>query len=144
MASLVVVDSGIALATILQESFSGKATALLRAWQQNTQMAAPALFRYEVIAVIRKGHYQGRLTADEASQGCDILLSLPIEYYLDNALLIRAYELAVLYHRPTAYDAQYLAVAERLDCELWTADERLVHAISRDFKRIRWLGDFNP
>jgi len=39
------------------------------------------------------------------------------------------------------HDSQYLALAERLECEFWTADERLFNAIVRDFSWIRWLGN---
>ncbi|MBL8156360.1 MAG: type II toxin-antitoxin system VapC family toxin [Anaerolineae bacterium] len=53
----------------------------------------------------------------------------------------RAYELATEYNHPTAYDAQYLAVAERYQCDFWTADERLFNAVSGRFPSIYWLGD---
>ncbi|MBC8099768.1 MAG: type II toxin-antitoxin system VapC family toxin [Armatimonadetes bacterium] len=42
----------------------------------------------------------------------------------------RAYELAEQLSLPTAYDAQYLAVAEHLGCDFWTADERLYNAVT--------------
>ena len=40
------------------------------------------------------------------------------------------------------HDAAYLAVAEILGCELWTADERLYNSVKTDMPRVRWLGDF--
>jgi predicted nucleic acid-binding protein len=40
----------------------------------------------------------------------------------------------------SAYDAHYLALAEELDCELWTADSRLYNAVRDRFPRIRMLG----
>jgi predicted nucleic acid-binding protein len=61
--------------------------------------------------------------------------------YLDPAdLPTRAIELAELFHRPNTYDSFYLALAERLDCPFWTADERLFNAVSPGFKLIHWLG----
>ncbi len=42
-----------------------------------------------------------------------------------------------------AYDAQYMALAVRLDCEFWTADERLVNSTQEQFSRIRWLGNWS-
>ena len=61
----------------------------------------------------------------------------------DDSLLKRAYELATQYNRPTAYDSQYLAVAERLNCEFWTADERLANAVGNDLSWVRWVGNFS-
>jgi predicted nucleic acid-binding protein len=143
LAALVVVDSGIVLATILQEPFSDKARALLESWQkQNLQLAAPELFRYEVVAVVRKCLHQGQLTPEEALKGRDIVLALPIQFYLDDALLKRAYDLATQYDRPTAYDSQYLAVAERLECEFWTADDRLFSVVKQQIAWVKRLGDF--
>lgn len=36
----------------------------------------------------------------------------------------------------------YLALAEALDCELWTADERFYRAASSGHTRVRWIGSF--
>ena len=36
-----------------------------------------------------------------------------------------------------AYDAQYLALAESLSAEFWTADARLVHALQR--LEVNWI-----
>ena len=72
------------------------------------------------------------------------MLNYPVELYFDEGLLRRGYELATAYNRPTAYDAQYLALAERLDCTFWTADERLFNAVKDQFTDIRWLGIAAP
>lgn len=69
------------------------------------------------------------------------LLLYPVEFYEDDALLKTAYDLAVRFNRPRAYDSQYMALAERLNCEFWTADERLVNSTQGQFTRIRWLGE---
>jgi predicted nucleic acid-binding protein len=71
-----------------------------------------------------------------------MLLALPVQFLIEDALLIRAYELATYYKRPTAYDSQYLAVAEHLSSELWTADERLFNTVSKDLEWVKWLGNF--
>jgi predicted nucleic acid-binding protein len=36
----------------------------------------------------------------------------------------------------------YAATAEKLGCELWTADQRLVNAVSASLNWVKWLGAF--
>lgn len=145
MTSWVVCDSGILLATVLPETYSTQALALLHQWEQkDIRLAAPALLRYEVVSVIRKSVYRNILPVDDAVQKRDILLAQPVRIYLDDTLLRRAYDLATQYNLPATYDAQYLAVAERLECELWTADERLYNALRPSINTVKWLGQYNP
>jgi len=41
-----------------------------------------------------------------------------------------------------AYDAQYAALAERLGAELWSADQRLVHALKEQgVTWAHWIGE---
>ena len=70
------------------------------------------------------------------------LLAYPVDFHEDDALLKEAYELAGEFNRPRAYDAQYLALAKRLSCEFWTADERLFNAVKDKFPYIHWLGNW--
>ena len=140
--SYAVLDSGILLATVQTEAYTQHAKTLLkRLGEQNIQFAAPTLLRYELVAVTRKWVYRELATPEEAQTALDTLLSYPVELYFDEALLKRGYELATEHNRPTAYDAQYLAVAERLSCEFWSADERLFNAVKDRFTSICWLGN---
>jgi len=66
----------------------------------------------------------------------------PITIVYDNALLQpRALSIATRFKRPKAYDAQYLAVADLLGCELWTADRRLASAVAGELPWVRYVGD---
>jgi predicted nucleic acid-binding protein len=56
-------------------------------------------------------------------------LSLPIHLYSDVDLHQLALVLADRFSLPAAYDAHYLALAEWLGGEFWTADQRLVSAV---------------
>ena len=40
------------------------------------------------------------------------------------------------------YDSHYLALAETLGCDLWTADERFYRAVSPVAPNVRWVGEF--
>lgn len=141
--SQAVLDSGIFIAAVYVETLTARAKGLLK-WLQDEDVAlhAPSLLHYELVAVSRKAVYQGRITPDEGQRARDILLSYPVTLHFDEALLKRGYDLAAVYNRPTAYDAQYLALAERLGCDFWTADERLFNAVVGQFDRIKWLGNY--
>ena len=116
MASLVVMDSGILIATVLDEIISEKSKTVLKYWEQkNFQFAAPTLFSYEIVAVARKAVYRKRIPLERGIAIRDSLMAYPVELHLDDTLLKRAYEMATELDRPTAYDSQYLAVAERLN-----------------------------
>src|SRR5258707_9257729 len=131
MTAWVVADSGIFIATALKETYSVQAEQLVRNWrEQGIQIAAPTLFRYEIIAVMRKSVFRGNVSAEQAITGRDALLEYPVQLFMDDVLLKRGYELATQFSRPSAYDSQYLAVAEQLGCEFWTADERLFNTLN--------------
>jgi predicted nucleic acid-binding protein len=131
MTSWVVVDSGLYLAIGLNEPLAASAQALLASLVAGKyQIAAPYLFRYELVSVIRKYVVRGRVTLDDAQEMLRGLLREPVEPFADEQLLRRAYELASEHNRPTAYDSSYLALAERLGCEFWTADLKLFNAVS--------------
>lgn len=140
MTSWVVADSGIYIASIIPEAVTDEAQRLIARWKQSgIQIAAPALFRYEVIAVMRKSVVRGRLTSPQAASRIAMMQDEPIEYFIDDALLKRAFELAERFNQPTAYDSQYLAVAERLNAAFWTTDERFYNAVRSDLGWVRWL-----
>lgn len=139
----IILDSGVFIASVYPETLTSQAKGLLKSLQaQRIALHAPHLLRYEMIAVSRKAVYQNRVTAEEGQTARDVLLSYPITLHFDEALLKRGYELATEFNRPTAYDSQYLALAERLDCSFWTADERLYNAIHEKFSNILWLGNW--
>ena len=141
----VVVDSGIFLKTVLPEDYSDEADKLFKHWQQQgVNLAAPSLFQYEVISVLRKSVVRKVITEAQAQQALLIFSNLTIAYSLEYHLLSRAYELATQLNRPTAYDAQYLALAEHLQCEFWTQDERLYNAVRSQLKWVKWLGTAAP
>jgi len=140
----VVVDANILIAFGLSdEPLHTQANQILTAWKTTgTPLAAPRLFRSEITAVVRKVVYQQRITHVQGREMLARLLIYPVEFHEDDPLLKSAYELADEFNRPRAYDAQYLALAKRLSCEFWTADERMFNAVKHKFADIRWLGNF--
>jgi len=110
---------------------------LWREWfRDKVMLHAPALLRYEVVNALYQIHKSGRLPIEEAGEALSDALSRPIVLHEDDDLHRRALELAAKYRLPAAYDSQYLALAEKLGVELWTADARLVKAIQ---DRVTWV-----
>jgi predicted nucleic acid-binding protein len=141
--SYAVLDSGTLLATVLTEAHSQHAKALIaHLAEEQVQVVTPTLLRYELVAVARKWVYRDLIVPEKARRALDTLLRYPVISVIDDALLRRAYELAGQFNRPTAYDSQYLAVFERYECDLWTADERLFNAVNDEFPHIHWLGNW--
>ena len=62
---------------------------------------------------------------------------------LDKPLYHAALDWADKLRQSKAYDAAYLALAESLNAEFWTADQRLVNATrALNIDWVKWIGDF--
>lgn len=143
MTSWIVIDSGVLIASVVEETYTQQADALL-AWigSQSLMMAAPTLLRYEVTATLRKLTHRGSITATDGQRLLKQLLATPIDLMINDALIERAYALATEHGLPLAYDAQYLAVAERLDCALWTFDSRLFNTVHKQLPWVNYVVNF--
>jgi predicted nucleic acid-binding protein len=119
---VLVVDASVIAPAVADAGPDGEAC---RARIDGQSLAAPDLLRVEAVSVIRRQLGHGGLTAKQATNAIDDLLSLPVIVYPTAALLRRAWELR---DNVTAYDACYVALAEALGCSLATADERLANA----------------
>jgi predicted nucleic acid-binding protein len=129
----------------LTETHSTQAADLWEHWDnQGTQVAVPILFKYELVAAIRKHVHRGTISTADGLTIRDELLAKSVHLMFDETLLRRGYELATQFNRPTAYDAQYLAVAERLGCEFWTGDEKLFNTVKSALPWVKWVGNFTP
>jgi predicted nucleic acid-binding protein len=143
MTSWVVVDSGIYLTSALNEPHAANANDLLATLVASQfQLAAPYLFRYELVSVIRKHVARGTITLADGRTMLQGLLREPVQIFTDELLLQRAFDLATQFGRPAAYDSFYLALAEHLKCEFWTADQKLFNVVSGNLSWVKWIGNF--
>ena len=122
---MIVVDASV-LANALGDDGTDGRTARSRL-TTGDDLVAPDLVDVETVAVLRKRWIPGDISRDRFSVAIDDLEDLDLVRYPSLPLMRRAFELR---DNVTAYDAVYVALAERLDCPLVTADQRLAAAPS--------------
>jgi predicted nucleic acid-binding protein len=143
VSEFVVADASLAFKWLVKEENSDKATDIARFWNgQGLRLAAPCFMPTEVTNILHRRVVRGELTIAAAADLVRGLLSLGIELHETPDLHTRALELASRLNQGAAYDAHYLALAETLGCELWTADQRFQRAADTIARNVRWLGEF--
>ena len=145
MKNIVVVDASLAIKWIVKEEDSGIALALINEWNiKGIMMIAPSLLTYEVTNVLYQNMRKGKINLDQAKKILTEVLSIGIELDFPNnsALSRRAFELAHQFNLLATYDPHYVALAERENCELWTADSRLWTAVKEKLPRVRLLAEY--
>ena len=143
MSDVVVVDASLVFKWLVNEAHSDEADALLRSWdRQGVRPAAPHLLPFEVANALHKRVLRGELTTDDAADLIGRLLTSQVDLHETPDLHGRALQLASELDQGAAYDAHYLALAETLGCELWTADERFFRAASAVSSNMRWIGEY--
>ncbi|SBS76282.1 putative ribonuclease VapC9 [uncultured Mycobacterium sp.] len=112
---MIVVDASAAVAALLND---GQARRILAV----ESIHAPHLVDAEVVSVLRRQVIAGVLAPDAARLALNVWKRLGLIRYAASPLLERIWELRSSF---TAYDAMYVALSEKLDCALVTADARL-------------------
>jgi predicted nucleic acid-binding protein len=87
---------------------------------------------------------QEALPLPEARQWLAAFLAIPVTLRAPRTLYRLALEIAEQHDLPAAYDAHYVALAERLRCILWTDDQRLLRALSGRLPFVRPIADYSP
>lgn len=112
-------------------------------WQQwevdGHTLAAPSLLYYDTANALYQYQRHGYLTAESVRLAQEAALSLPLTLHGDPELYREAVRLAQRLSLPATYDAHYLAVAERLGAELWTADKRLFQTVQDTLPWVRLI-----
>ena len=143
MSGFVVVDASLTLKWLVEEEHSDQAHAILQFWEsQDMTRAAPHLMPFEAANALHRRVVRGELTVEAAADLIASLMSSRIELHEAPELHRRALELASRLDQGAAYDAHYLALAEILDCELWTADKRFFLVASNVSDNVHWVGGF--
>jgi predicted nucleic acid-binding protein len=127
-----VVDASLAIRLILPDPRRSALVARMERWlQDGYELAAPDLWLYEMTTALCKAAFFGLVTAEEAENSLPLVSDLPIQLVAADAEQARlAFAWTRRLNRTAAYDSFYLALAESLGCQLWTADRRLHNAAS--------------
>jgi predicted nucleic acid-binding protein len=136
-----VVDTSVALKWIfIQEDDANKAIEIRRAHEAGQiKLLVPATFFYEVANVLIRGQYRLNQVMIEAYYRD--LRSLTVSIAQVGQRLIRhAMHLAYAYG-PSVYDALFLALAQREQCDFVTADRRAWTRL-HDLTHIHLLSDY--
>lgn len=139
----VVVDASLAAKWLVNEVHSEKALALALSWARvGVQPVVPYLMLVGVANALYRRVVRVQMSLDVAIRLLDALVESGIQLREPSGLHRRSAELAAQLNQNAVYDSHYLALAELLDCELWTADERFFRAANPSFARVKWLGSF--
>lgn len=142
MTDLVCIDASFGVALLVPERFSPAALLLWEEWiKDDLEIITPGLYTYEVTSAVYRKGYLGVIDWSDVREILTCFTALQRTSYDDISLVERVVELAKGFQRPNTYDAFYLALAERMNCPFWTADERLYNAIRHRFSLIHWLGE---
>ena len=104
-------------------------------------MAAPHFMPVEVANALHRRVMGNEMSVEEAVGLVESLLASGIEVHDPPDIYGRALGLASQLNQGAVYDAHYLALAETLECELWTADERFYRAASPITENVHWIGE---
>lgn len=150
MSERMVIDASVAAKWFLQDALEKDTELaddiLLAFLSDDLELHAPRIFTYEVCGLLTKacqrrlpGTNGFRLTKDQALRCAHELFGLSIRFAeTTEAEGCQALELAVDYSKKH-YDMTYVRLAEILDCQWCTADQKADAAVPKAFPRNRVL-----
>jgi predicted nucleic acid-binding protein len=125
----VVVDSSF-IVRFLTRPPESTYSALWRQWEAGgfTVYSAP-LAHFEVANALWKYERSRELSAESVNDSILRLSELPIAMLSFRDIHLHALRIARRFNQGRAYDSHFVALAEFLGCDLWTADKRLFNAV---------------
>jgi len=130
--STICVDANLVVRMLERNAEGQRILAIWRQWDaEGRTLVAPALIYFEITNALYRYVRKGQMTATEVTEALDVALNLHIDVHRGDDLHYHAMRIAGALGLPACYDAHYLALAERLGAELWTADQRLYNSVRR-------------
>jgi predicted nucleic acid-binding protein len=140
MEKLLVLDASVAIKAILPNPLQEHCQALVKTFAE-VQPVSPALWAHETTSAISRTVHFGQITEVEGRQALEQLAALGVQLFTpDLEQNQAAFDWTIRLKRAAAYDSYYLALAQSLDCDFWTADSRLFNALrDQKFKWLHWV-----
>lgn len=127
--SLICVDASF-LVRLVTSHEDDRPKLMLEAWlKQRLQLVAPTLLYYEVSNALYLYQRVGQLDREGVLKALSAALALPIQLHGGLELHRFALDSASKYGLKATYGAHYLALAETVGADLWTADRRFASAV---------------
>jgi len=138
----IVIDANLAVFSVLNTPYSIQASKVLtHFYELNADFYAPMLWWIETTSVIHGYLFEGLIKESQAEEALELLL-IDLEVQPVEGLFRSAFQWASRLRQKAAYDGFYLAAAEHLGAELWTADKSLVNnALQIDIPWVHWMGE---
>lgn len=135
----VIVDASVVVKWFVEEEYSREARLMRDAYANRLiDIAAPSLLPYEVLNALK---YSGAFGEEELKEVAKTLEDFQLTLYnLEGKLAEKSVELAMR-KGITIYDASYVALAQILNTELYTADEKLIRKV-RGLNIIKHIAQF--
>ena len=139
---MVVIDASLLVKLLVIEQFSAQAVRLANYWAaMGIRLAAPDFIHAEVISALYKKISAGIISINLAVELMTEFYAMDIDIYPASLLHQRAIELALELGQRMPYDSHYLALAESLNCDFWTADRPFYRATQPHHPRVQWIGN---
>jgi predicted nucleic acid-binding protein len=137
-----VVDASVAIKWLNPAEPLAEYANLIRADYVHGRIAlvVPVFWDYEIANGINKAVARGDLTAEQGREAVRLILAVQARR-LPLPSPDESYELAQHYQR-SVYDSWYVALAQQIAGEFWTADRKLYNALHEQLPFVRWLADY--
>ena len=134
---IAIIDASLVVKAILPNPEDAVCRAVLGRLQ-GVQLVAPALWVYEITSTFAKAVRFSQLTGEEGRAALNQAFALGVQIiFPDETQSLLAYQWTLKLNRAAAYDSFYLAIAEALDADFWTADQWLFRSLEAE--RLKWL-----
>lgn len=135
--STICIDASVILRVVLLPDN----TSIQNLWQswvsKEIQLVAPTLLFYEVTNALYQQQKNKAISPDTIWKTLELTLELPITLINETNLHLKAREIAMQYNLSATYDAHYLALADWMKIDFYTADIKLVNSL-KPFK-LKWV-----
>ena len=138
MSKRLVVDANLSFRLLLPGREQEPLRSLVAQWlRDGYELYAPPLWLYEITSALCKVVRFGELTVEEGKRTLALAQALGVHLMPpDDDQARSAFDWTLRLNRSAAYDSFYLALAEAMQCELWTADRHLHNAVNQPWVRL--------